>query len=193
MQDNEQIYLYIKEEIEALASKQHDEIECVASDTMQQIKEEAKYKASKIFEGKKQREMITIKNDVALYLASKEADYTKEIIQKRTKLVDQLFEVVIENVKQYCTTKNYVETMMKEFDKIIDMYKLDDCTVFCNDTLLVESFNDKKCKLEVDPMIKVGGFNVRCNRRNIVVKNTFDDIIATKISEFSTKEELKIK
>ncbi len=194
MEDNEQVFLYIKEEIEALAKEESDTLYKEAKEIKEHIIATASANAASTFAMKKEREIITIKNDIALELSKEQAKYTKKIIQERTVLVDSIFDEVVKKLMKYKETTAYITSMNTCFTKTVKQYSLEDYTIYCNDEVLINEFSKiSTATIESDASIIIGGFKIKCNQRNIVFTNTYDAMLDHQKEKFGQNEEMKIK
>lgn len=182
MQDNEQVFLYMKEEIERLANKEEAELisamKKAKNEIYEQLVMEAKKEASIEYDVK----LKEIKKETSSDNVEKSAEYTKTLVQKREAYVSTIMEEVKQKVIQFIHSDNYLEYLLKslkeakgtrEFVQPVLYVSLEDMKY---QKELVAAFGSD-IAVEQHSKDILGGFILVDSSRGLYVDHSFDFIL----------------
>lgn len=198
MQDKEQVFLYMKEEIEKIAAQEEaailKEVKELEQAAYEQIKAEAKADAAK--ELNKELAEISSKanEDASVNLEER----TKKLVAKRDDYVKAIFDEAKERLMTYVTSQDYHDYLLNHVRDIALEYQMEDCQMFVKETDL--SFVDELKKayglpidIEASQRIQIGGFIIENPTTHVVVDESLDFALESQKDWFYKTSGLMIK
>jgi vacuolar-type H+-ATPase subunit E/Vma4 len=163
MQDKEQVFLYMKEEIEMLAKAETEtllqEADALEKQACDQIREEAKKDMAMQLE----KELAEITVNESMASSSKQAQRKKDLVQKRDQYVEQIFVSAKDKLVAFTKTEAYLTYLKEHLQKIYETYALDDVVVYVRGEDLVYQEDmikayGKEVMFKASERVKIGGF-----------------------------------
>jgi vacuolar-type H+-ATPase subunit E/Vma4 len=198
MQNINEIFLYMKDEIERAAKSEENailkEVEELEKEAYESMKEEAKRDA----ELKLKQELEELQSQAASEISESHVERTKKLIEKRDEYVSIVFKEAKEKLIAFTNSDKYKEFMTLKAQKIIDEFKGNDFILYVNQKdlalksdLMKLSSDIKDVKENADIMI--GGLIGENPKSLLVIDETLDFALKNQKDWFSKNSGLIIK
>ena len=197
MEKKEQVFLYMKEEIERLASLEEEKILAEAkeleAEAYQQIKAEAKKDADALLA----KELVEISSNASVEASLSQEEKTKKLVETREAYVTKIFKEAKNRLNEFVNSEGYKMYLIKHMEKISSLYQMSDSILKLrqNDTKyaddLVKAYGID-LTVEVSDEIKIGGFIIE-NKATNVVDESLDTALENQKEWFYKTSGLMIK
>ena len=198
MEKKEQVFLYMKEEIERLASLEEEKILAEAkeleAEAYQQIKAEAKKDADALLA----KELVEISSNASVEASLSQEEKTKKLVETREAYVTKIFKEAKNRLNEFVNSEGYKMYLIKHMEKISSLYQMSDSILKLrqNDTKyaddLVKAYKID-LSVEVSDEIKIGGFIIENKATNVVVDESLDTALENQKEWFYKTSGLMIK
>lgn len=198
MQNKEQVFLYMKEEIERIAQLEEEAILAEAKEleakAYQQIEEEAKKDASSQLE----KELADISSDASIEASSNSENRTKKLVAKRDEYVTAIFETAKQKLLQFVASKDYKTYLTNHISEIGKKYPMDNSVLFVRkedlnlQKDLIKAYGND-IDVEVSDNITIGGFIIENKETSVVVDESLDFALESQKDWFYKTSGLMIK
>ena len=198
MEKKEQVFLYMKEEIERLASLEEEKILAEAkeleAEAYQQIKAEAKKDADALLA----KELVEISSNASVEASLSQEEKTKKLVETREAYVTKIFKEAKNRLNEFVNSEGYKMCLIKHMEKISSLYQMSDSILKLrqNDTKyaddLVKAYGID-LTVEVSDEIKIGGFIIENKATNVVVDESLDTALENQKEWFYKTSGLMIK
>ena len=198
MEKKEQVFLYMKEEIERLASLEEEKILAEAkeleAEAYQQIKAEAKKDADALLA----KELVEISSNASVEASLSQEDKTNKLVETRGAYVTKIFKEAKNRLNEFVNSEGYKMYLIKHMEKISSLYQMSDSILKLrqNDTKyaddLVKAYGID-LTVEVSDEIKIGGFIIENKATNVVVDESLDTALENQKEWFYKTSGLMIK
>lgn len=198
MEKKEQVFLYMKEEIERLASLEEEKILAEAkeleAEAYQQIKAEAKKDADALLA----KELVEISSNASVEASLSQEEKTKKLVETREVYVTKIFKEAKNRLNEFVNSEGYKMYLIKHMEKISSLYQMSDSILKLrqNDTKyaddLVKAYGID-LTVEVSDEIKIGGFIIENKATNVVVDESLDTALENQKEWFYKTSGLMIK
>ena len=198
MEKKEQVFLYMKEEIERLASLEEEKILAEAkeleAEAYQQIKAEAKKDADALLP----KELVEISSNASVEASLSQEEKTKKLVETREAYVTKIFKEAKNRLNEFVNSEGYKMYLIKHMEKISSLYQMSDSILKLrqNDTKyaddLVKAYGID-LTVEVSDEIKIGGFIIENKATNVVVDESLDTALENQKEWFYKTSGLMIK
>ena len=198
MEKKEQVFLYMKEEIERLASLEEEKILAEAkeleAEAYQQIKAEAKKDADALLA----KELVEISSNASVEASLSQEEKTKKLVETREAYVTKIFKEAKNRLNEFVNSEGYKIYLIKHMEKISSLYQMSDSILKLrqNDTKyaddLVKAYGID-LTVEVSDEIKIGGFIIENKATNVVVDESLDTALENQKEWFYKTSGLMIK
>ena len=198
MEKKEQVFLYMKEEIERLASLEEEKILAEAkeleAEAYQQIKAEAKKDAYALLA----KELVEISSNASVEASLSQEEKTKKLVETREAYVTKIFKEAKNRLNEFVNSEGYKMYLIKHMEKISSLYQMSDSILKLrqNDTKyaddLVKAYGID-LTVEVSDEIKIGGFIIENKATNVVVDESLDTALENQKEWFYKTSGLMIK
>lgn len=198
MEKKEQVFLYMKEEIERLASLEEEKILAEAkeleAEAYQQIKAEAKKDADALLA----KELVEISSNASVEASLSQEEKTKKLVETREAYVTKIFKEAKNRLNEFVNSEGYKMYLIKHMEKISSLYQMSDSILKLrqNDTkyadALVKAYGID-LTVEVSDEIKIGGFIIENKATNVVVDESLDTALENQKEWFYKTSGLMIK
>ena len=198
MEKKEQVFLYMKEEIERLASLEEEKILAEAkeleAEAYQQIKAEAKKDADALLA----KELVEISSNASVEASLSQEEKTKKLVETREAYVTKIFKEAKNRLNEFVNSEGYKMYLIKHMEKISSLYQMSDSilklrqnyTKYADD--LVKAYGID-LTVEVSDEIKIGGFIIENKATNVVVDESLDTALENQKEWFYKTSGLMIK
>lgn len=198
MEKKEQVFLYMKEEIERLASLEEEKILAEAKrleeEAYNQIKAEAKKDAEELLS----RELAEISSNASVEASFSQEEKTKRLVEKRDEYVANIFSEAKDKLVAFVNSKDYQAYLIKHMEEIGKQYQMDNSTLLLRKDDL--KFKDELIKaygialdVEVNDKIEIGGFIIENKATSVVVDESLDSALLNQKDWFYKTSGLMIK
>ncbi|MCD7839427.1 MAG: V-type proton ATPase subunit E, partial [Erysipelotrichaceae bacterium] len=130
MQNIDQIYLYMKEEIERQATNEEnailEEVKALEEEAYASMKKEAKKDADL----KLKQEVEEISSQAASEISEIHTDRTKKLINKRDEYVQAVFDEAKKELIEFSQSDEYITFMQAKIKKVADTFKDTDAILY---------------------------------------------------------------
>lgn len=198
MEKKEQVFLYMKEEIERLANLEEekilDEAKRLEEEAYNQIKAEAKKDAEALLA----KELVEISSNASVEASSSQEEKTKKLVEKRDEYVANIFSEAKDKLVAFANSKDYQAYLVKHMEEIVKLYPMSDSTLELREADM--KYKDELIKaygtaleVEVSDKITIGGFIVKNKATNVVVDESLDFALENQKDWFYKTSGLMIK
>ena len=195
MEKKEQVFLYMKEEIERLANLEEekilDEAKRLEEEAYNQIKAEAKKDAEALLA----KELVEISSNASVEASSSQEEKTKKLVEKRDEYVASEAK---DKLVAFANSKDYQAYLVKHMEEIGKLYPMSDSTLELREADM--KYKDELIKaygtaleVEVSDKITIGGFIVKNKATNVVVDESLDFALENQKDWFYKTSGLMIK
>jgi len=197
MQNIDQVFLYMKDEIEREAKNDEkailDEVKALEDEAYESMKAEAKRDADL----KLKQEVDEMTSNASTEISESHIERTKKLIEKRDGYVKIIFEKAREELVAFTKTKDYVSFMTQKIQKVADNFDENSVMFIAKQDFAmkdewVKAFG-KKIKVEVSEDITIGGFIMENKESHLVVDETLDFALDNQKEWFNKNSGLIIK
>ncbi|MCD8028647.1 MAG: V-type ATP synthase subunit E [Erysipelotrichaceae bacterium] len=179
MQNIDQIYLYMKEEIERQATNEEnailEEVKALEEEAYTSMKKEARKDADL----KLKQEVEEISSQAASEISEIHTDRTKKLINKRDEYVKAVFDEAKKELLEFSKSDEYITFMQAKISKVADTFKDTDAILYIKEEDL--SLKDELLKalgyeieVKVSDDIKIGGIMIEDLKNALIVDETLD-------------------
>lgn len=198
MEKKEQVFLYMKEEIERLAKLEEekilDEAKKLEAEAYNQIKSEAKKDAEALL----LKELVEISSNASVEASFSQEEKTKKLVKKRDEYVANIFNEAKDKLIAFVNSKEYKAYLVKHMEKIGKLYQMNNSTLELRKADL--QYKDELIKaygttleVEVSNKVTIGGFIIENKATNVVVDESLDFALENQKDWFYKTSGLMIK
>ena len=197
MQNIDQVFLYMKDEIERQAKNEEkfilDEVKALEEEAYESMKAEAKKDA----ELRLKQEEEEMSSNAASEISESHIERTKKLISKRDEYVKAIFDQARKELIDFANSDEYASFMDEKIKKISESFNEDSIMYVNSKDLgmkdeLLKAFG-KTIKVEVSEDITIGGFIVVNKEAHLVVDETLDFALENQKEWFNKNSGLIIK
>jgi len=198
MQNIDQVFLYMKDEIERQAHSEEkailDEVKALEDDAYESMKAEAKRDADL----KLKQEVEEMTSQAASEISESHIERTKKLIEKRDEYVKAIFGQAREELLSFSKGEDYLSFMEAKMKKVAHYFPKTGSVLYLaekdmkmKDHLL--KFFEKEMSVEVSDEITIGGFIIENKESSLVVDETLDFALENQKEWFNKNSGLIIK
>ena len=198
MEKKEQVFLYMKEEIERLANLEEEKILAEAKELEEEAYNQIKAEAKKDAEALLAKELVEISSSASVEASLSQEEKTKKLVVKRDEYVANIFKEAKEKLVAFVASKDYQKYLIEHIEKIGKLYQIEDSTLELREEDM--RYKDELVKaygvdleVEVSDKIKIGGFIIENKATNVVVDESLDSALENQKDWFYKTSGLMIK
>ena len=198
MEKKEQVFLYMKEEIERLANLEEEKILAEAKELEEEAYNQIKAEAKKDAEALLAKELVEISSSASVEASLSQEEKTKKLVIKRDEYVANIFKEAKEKLVAFVASKDYQKYLIEHIEKIGKLYQVEDSTLELREEDM--RYKDELVKaygvdleVEVSDKIKIGGFIIENKATNVVVDESLDSALENQKDWFYKTSGLMIK
>ena len=198
MEKKEQVFLYMKEEIERLAGFEEEKILAEAKQLEEEVYNQIKAEAKKDAEVLLAKELVEISSNASVEASLSQEEKTKKLVEKREEDVANIFGEAKEKLVEFVDSKDYKAYLIKHIEKIGKLYQMENSILKLRKEDL--KYKDKLIKaygmpieVEVSDKILIGGFIIENKATNVVVDESLDFALENQKDWFYKTSGLMIK
>ena len=198
MQNIDQVFLYMKDEIERQAKSEEqailNEVKALEDEAYESMKAEAKRDADL----KLKQEEEEMSSNASAEISESHIERTKKLIEKRDEYVANIFSEAKDKLVAFANSKDYQAYLVKHMEEIGKLYPMSDSTLELREADM--KYKDELIKaygtaleVEVSDKITIGGFIVKNKATNVVVDESLDFALENQKDWFYKTSGLMIK
>ena len=143
------------------------------------------------------KEYSAVKTAVTGQYAVKNLEAQGKVYQKREEITNSVFEKAFKKLKDFTSTPQYKDLLIKSAKEIADIFKENSCVIFIseNDNKFAQDIMAQfsgEVTVENDVAIKIGGIKGFCKDLKIVADNTLDSKLNSQKDWFTENSGLKV-
>ena len=179
MQNIDQVFLYMKDEIERQAKNEEkailDEVKALEDEAYESMRAEAKRDANL----KLKQEEEEMSSNASAEISESHIERTKKLIEKRDEYVKAIFEKAHEELVAFTKSADYASFMESKIKKVADDFKDSHSIMYVSakdlamKADLVKAFG-QDINVEASDDITIGGFIIENKESSLVVDETLD-------------------
>ncbi|WP_154886505.1 V-type ATP synthase subunit E [Longibaculum muris] len=179
MQNIDQVFLYMKDEIERQAKNEEkailDEVKALEDEAYESMRAEAKRDADL----KLKQEEEEMSSNASAEISESHIERTKKLIEKRDEYVKAIFEKAHEELVAFTKSADYASFMESKIKKVADDFKDSHSIMYVSakdlamKADLVKAFG-QDINVEASDDITIGGFIIENKESSLVVDETLD-------------------
>ena len=198
MEKKEQVFLYMKEEIERLASLEEERILAEAKQLEEEAYNQIKAEAKKDAEALLAKELAEISSSASVEASSSQEEKTKKLVAKRDKYVASIFKEAKDKLVAFVNSQDYQTYLIKHMEEICKLYQMEDSILELREEDM--KYKDELIKaygialeVEASNKIMIGGFIIKNKVTNVVVDESLDSALENQKDWFYKTSGLMIK
>ena len=194
MQKKDQVFLYIKDEIEKISSAEEKEILAIEQEAYNQLRGEAEIDAKHQLD----KELAEISSKASIEASAQLEERLKKLVEKREEYVNTIFTEVKNKLVEFVNSSNYLEYLTSHVKAVSDEYQMTDCVLCVRKEDLKYADDLKKAyalpiEVEEGQQIQLGGFIIENKTTNVVVDESLDSNLEAQKDWFYKTSGLMIK
>lgn len=143
------------------------------------------------------KEYSAVKTAVTGQYAVKNLEAQGKVYKKREEITTSVFEKAFAKLKDFTSTPQYKDLLIKSAKEIADIFKENSCVIFIseNDNKFAQDIKAQfsgEVTVENDVAIKIGGTKGFCKDLKIVADNTLDSKLNSQKDWFTENSGLKV-
>lgn len=198
MEKKEQVFLYMKEEIERLANLEEEKILAEAKeledDAYRQLEAEAKKDADALLA----KELVEISSSASVEASLSQEERTKKLVEKRDGYVASIFIEAKNKLIEFVNSTEYKTYLVEHMKKIAELYQMNDSILWLREEDM--KYADELVKaygialtVKQSSNITIGGFIIENKETNVVVDESLDFALENQKDWFYKTSGLMIK
>ncbi|WP_028042066.1 V-type ATP synthase subunit E [Candidatus Stoquefichus massiliensis] len=198
MQNIDQVFLYMKDEIERQAKNEEksilDEVKSLEEEAYESMKAEAKRDADL----RLKQEEEEMSSNASAEISESHIERTKKLIEKRDEYVKTIFDKAREELLAFTGSKDYTSFMEDKLKKVASDFEGSNAVMYVAakdlsmEKALVKAFGHE-IKVEASDDITIGGFIIEDKESSLVVDETLDFALNNQKEWFNKNSGLIIK
>ncbi len=198
MEKKEQVFLYMKEEIERLASLEEERILAEAKQLEEEAYNQIKAEAKKDAEALLAKELAEISSSASVEASLSQEEKTKKLVVKRDEYVTNIFKEAKDKLVTFVSSKDYQKYLIKHMEEICKLYQMEDSILELREEdmkykdELIEAYGIA-LEVKTSDKIKIGGFIIKNKVTNVVVDESLDSALESQKDWFYKTSGLMIK
>lgn len=198
MENKEQVFLYIRDEIEKIADQEEkqilEEAKALEKEAYAQMEAEAKKDAKRQLE----KELAAISSKASIDAAANLEQRTKKLVEKRDELVKNIFEQAKNQLIAFVESDEYKDYLIDHIQKIGQEYQMTGCIL----NLRKEDMKYQKelvkaygfdIEVKINDQIRLGGFIIENPVTHVVCDETLETALENQKDWFYKTSGLMIK
>ena len=198
MQNIDQVFLYMKDEIEGQAKQEEqailDEVKALEDEAYESMKAEAKRDADL----RLKQEEDEMSSNASAEISESHIERTKKLIEKRDEYVKNIFDEAYKQLIAFASSQDYLPFMIEKVKKVATQMNQPHSVLYVNEKdlslqkNLVEAFG-QDIQVEASDDIQIGGFIIENKESSLVVDETLDFALNNQKEWFNKNSGLIIK
>lgn len=179
MQNKDQVFLYIKDEIERISAKEEQTILTEAKEIEQAAYNHLRDEAEIAAKHQLEKELAEISSKASIDASIQLEERLKKLVTKREEYVNTIFNEVKERLEEFVSSDKYHDYLINHVKAVSDEYQMSDCILYVkNDDLkyIDELKAAYQLPIEVKDSkdIQLGGFIIENKQTNVVINESLE-------------------
>lgn len=198
MEKKEQVFLYMKEEIERLANLEEEKILAEAKELEAEAYRQLEAEAKKDADALLAKELVEISSSASVEASSSQEERTKKLVEKRDGYVANIFSEAKNKLIEFVNSTEYKTYLIEHMKKIGELYQMNDSILWLREEDM--KYADELVKaygidltVEQSSNITIGGFIIENKETNVVVDESLDFALENQKDWFYKTSGLMIK
>lgn len=198
MEKKEQVFLYMKEEIERLANLEEEKILAEAKELEDEAYRQLEAEAKKDADALLAKELVEISSSASVEASSSQEERTKKLVEKRDGYVANIFSEAKNKLIEFVNSTEYKTYLVEHMKKIGELYQMNDSILWLREEDM--KYADELVKaygidltVEQSSNITIGGFIIENKETNVVVDESLDFALENQKDWFYKTSGLMIK
>lgn len=198
MEKKEQVFLYMKEEIERLANLEEEKILAEAKELEDEAYRQLEAEAKKDADALLAKELVEISSSASVEASSSQEERTKKLVEKRDGYVANIFSEAKNKLIEFVNSTEYKTYLIEHMKKIGELYQMNDSILWLREEDM--KYADELVKaygidltVEQSSNITIGGFIIENKETNVVVDESLDFALENQKDWFYKTSGLMIK
>lgn len=198
MEKREQVFLYMQEEIERLASLEEEKILAEAKELEDEAYNQIKMDAKKDAQALLNKELAEISSNASVEASLSQEEKTKKLVAKRDEYVKTIFNEAKDKLIAFVNSDDYKKYLIDHMKNIGELYQMENSVLYLRkedlvlSDELVKAYGIDLAVMESDK-INIGGFMIENKAANIVVDESLDAALENQKDWFYKSSGLMIK
>lgn len=187
---NEAIHHYAEEQ----RRKIEDEVNKFKEKELNEAENEVLLEAYQLI----QKEMAQMRNNITKEMAHREMDARRELLEKRRKIMEEIFTQAAERLKEFAQSQEYQDWMKRHCQKLAETFSQPDTVLFVRpedrklESLLKSAFGTD-CEVQEDEEIHLGGVRAQNLAMGLVADETLDALLENQQEWFEENSGLQVQ
>ncbi|MEG0684610.1 MAG: V-type ATP synthase subunit E [Coprobacillus sp.] len=198
MQNIDQVFLYMKDEIERQALGEEkailSEVQTLEDEAYESMREEAQKDADL----KLKQDLAEMSSQASSEISESHIERTKKLIEKRDGYVKAIFDEAKNKLVEFTKSKDYASYMKEKVEEVAKSFNEDNSVLYLTENdlslgkELAKAFG-KDIEVKVSEDIIIGGFIIENKASSLVVNETLDSALNNQKEWFNKNSGLIIK
>lgn len=187
---NEAIHHYAEEQ----RRKIEDEVKKFKEKELNEAENEVLLEAYQLI----QKEMAQMRNNITKEMAHREMDARRELLEKRRKIMEEIFTQAAERLKEFAQSQEYQDWMKRHCQKLAETFSQPGTVLFVRpedrklESLLKSAFGTA-CEVQEDEEIHLGGVRAQNLAMGLVADDTLDALLENQQEWFEENSGLQVQ
>lgn len=187
---NEAIHHYAEEQ----RRKIEDEVKKFKEKELNEAENEVLLEAYQLI----QKEMAQMRNNITKEMAHREMDARRELLEKRRKIMEEIFTQAAERLKEFAQSQEYQDWMKRHCQKLAETFSQPGTVLFVRpedrklESLLKSAFGTA-CEVQEDEEIYLGGVRAQNLAMGLVADDTLDALLENQQEWFEENSGLQVQ
>jgi len=126
-----------------------------------------------------QKEMASMRNEIAARISRKEAEGRKKLFNKRNRITQEVFSRAKNILIEFTKSENYLDFLKKSAENISHLIENYNKILYIKEedykfVKIISGYFGAKCKVQQDNNIKIGGIKVKDIKTGMIYDETLD-------------------
>ncbi|MDD3809403.1 MAG: V-type ATP synthase subunit E [Erysipelotrichaceae bacterium] len=198
MPNNDQVFLYMKEEIEREAATQENRLLEEAQELREKAKEEIKLEVVKEIQARFDKELAALQLKSTVASATDATKQRQELINLRDGYVKTVFEGARAKLIDFTNSEKYEEFLLSKVKAAAQNHNFDEAQILVSEKdkkyeAKILSAYGLKAEVVVSEKLTIGGFILLNPKTNVVIDNSLSFILDDQMAYFTKNSGLIIK
>ena len=198
MPNNDQVFLYMKEEIEREAATQETKLLEESKALREKAEEEIKAEVSKEVQDRFDKELAALQLKSTVASATDATKQRQELMNLRDGYVKAVFEGVKNKLIEFTKSDKYVDYLLYKIKDVAQNYPFEDAQILVSEqdkkyeTKILSAYG-MKAEVIASDKLSIGGFILVNPKTNVVIDNSLSFILDDQVAYFTRNSGLIIK
>lgn len=198
MPNNDQVFLYMKEEIEREAASQENKLLQETQELREKAKEEIKLEVVREVQARFDKELASLQLKSTVASATDATKQRQDLINLRDGYVKTVFEGAKAKLIEFANSEQYEEFLLTKIKNVAQKYNFDNAQILVSEKdkkyeAKILSAYGLKAEVLASAKLTIGGFILVNPKTSVVVDNSLSFILDDQLDYFTRNSGLIIK